>query len=667
MLTLFFCKVLFFLSAAIPVAVALLAAWNAARSPLLEPAERFLLASAYCTAIMLASVGVPGMLGCLSFFSVEICCLVFSVGLYWIARQSPRGEGKTAAAEKTVFSLEQRGEKFFFGLVLCGAVIPSLSCFAAHLGTDTFFYHLYFPAMWLQNGSLAYVPVPGYTCEYYPAYGEMLFCFLMAPTPGSADFACLTQVWALVLNAGAVCALGSLFGASRAASLASAALVMFTGMVAANAVMAYTDVLNGGYLAAGIALLCAGATRRHMPSCLGAGILLGIAASIKLTGLLLSPVLALAVMAYFFVRKSDARKCVAASAGAAVAFAAPFYLRSWIVTGNPFYPVRVPPFFNAGLEFERSAVGFTAEAWDFFFRGGSWGLNIPGGILWGLTPFAVLAAVLICRRFRERALAVVLTVVLIVLFAVQLSVYPEIAQARQYIPWIMVCSLLLPLALTPAAERFPRVFPAAAVVVLLAVYYSPVTAKFGYVIAPLSGAAMMFVPGCRIRHVVCAVLILLFPVGAFLSATRELDPGVREHGNVLVFGRGPAECIRQVIQASEDEGPKTTAVTGTMFSYGFMEDAAGNRAISIPINRKNSLHPHEFESLAEMRADPVDAAEWIARLDAAGADYLYVEIPDDAERLPDPDWEYRMASAHPERFRLLYDDGACALFQILKK
>ena len=395
--------------------------------------------------------------------------------------------------------------------------------------------------------------------------------------------------------------------------------------------------------------------------------MLGIAASIKLTGLMLSPVLALAVMAYFFVRKPDARKCVAASAIMAVIFAAPFYLRSWIVTGNPFYPVRVPPFFDAGLEFERSAVGFTAEAWDFFFRGGSWGLNIPGGILWGLTPFAVLAAALTVRRFRERALAVVLSTVLIGLFAVQLSVYPEIAQARQYIPWIMACSLLLPLALTPAAERFPRAFPAAVMVVLLAVYYSPITAKFGYAAAPLSGAAMMFVPGRRIRHVVCAVLILLLPVGAFLSATREMDPGVREHGNVLVFGRGPAECIRQVIHASEDDGPKTTAVIGTMFSYGFMEDAAGNRVVSVPINRKNSLHPHEFGSLAEMRADPVDAAEWIARLDAAGADYLYVEIADDAERLPDPDWEYRMATAHPERFRCLYDDGACALFQVLKK
>ena len=178
---------------------------------------------------------------------------------------------------------------------------------------------------------------------------------------------------------------------------------------------------------------------------------------------------------------------------------------------------------------------------------------------------------------------------------------------------------------------------------------------------------MMFVPGHWIRRVVCAVLILLFPVGAFLSATREMDPGVREHGNVLVFGRGPAECIRQVILASEDEGPMTTAVIGTMFSYGFMEDVAGNRVVSVPINKKDSLHPHEFKSLAEMRADPVDAAEWIARLDVAGADYLYIEITDDAERLPDPDWEYRMASTHPERFQCLYDDGACALFQVLKK
>ena len=667
---LFLCKVLIFLFAAIPVSVAMLAAWNAARSPALGTAERFLLATAYGTAIVLASVGVPGMLGCLSVFSVEICNLAFSVGLYWIARRMRKEGGNEEtlpSSANPAFSLKLRGEKFFFGLLLCGTVILSLSCFAAHLGTDTFFYHLYFPAMWLRNGSLAYVPVPGYTCEYYPAYGEMLYCFLMAPTPGSADFACLLQVWALVLNAGAVVVLGSVFGASQTVCLASAVLVMFTSMVAGNAAMAYTDVLNGGYLTAGLALLCAGASRRHVPSCLGAGILLGIAASIKLTGLLLAPVLALAVMAYFFVRKPDIRKCVAASAVMAVVFAAPFYLRSWIVTGNPFYPVRIPPIFTAGLEFERHAVGFTSEAWDFFFRGGSWGLNIPSGILWGLAPFAVLAAVLLCKKTRERILAILLAVVLLGLFAVQLSVYPEIAQVRQFIPWIMTGSLLLPVVLTPAANRFPRAFPAAILILLLAVYCSPITAKFGYVLVPLSGAAMMFVPDRWMRRAVCIVLILCFPAVAFLSATREMDPGIREHGNVLVFGPGPAQCICTVIRASEDGSPKTTAVTGTKFSYGFMEDAPGNRVISVPINKKNSLKPHEFGSLVEMRADPVDAEEWIARLDAAGVDYLYVEISDEAERLPDPAWEYRASKAHPERFKCLYDDGACALFELLRK
>ncbi len=667
---LFFCKILIFLFAAIPVSVAMLAVWNAARSPVLGAAERFLLAAAYGTAVMLASVGVPGMLGCLSVFSVELCCLMFSVGLYCLSRRIQKDGGKdeeaASAPASPAFPLKTHGEKFFSGLLLCGTVSLSLSCFAAHLGTDTFFYHLYFPAMWLRNGSLAYVPVPGYTCEYYPAYGEMLYCFLMAPTPGTADIAFLLQVWALVLNAGAVCALGSVFGAPLTASLASAALAMFTSMVAGNAVLAYTDVLNGGYLTAGLALLCAGASRRYIPSCLGAGILLGIAASVKLTGLLLSPVLALAAMAYFFVRRTDARKCVAASAVTATVFAAPFYLRSWIVTGNPFYPVRIPPFFNAGLEFERHAVGFTSEAWDFFFRGGAWGLNIPSGILWGAAPFAVLAAALSRKKTRERALAILLASVLIGLFAVQLGVYPEIAQARQYIPWIMTCSALLPVALTPAAERFPRVFPAAILAILLAVYYSPITVKYGYVLVPLSGAAMMFVPDRWMRRVVCAVLILLFPVGAFFSMVREANPEVHEHGNVLAFGRGPAECIRQVIESSRREGPKTTAVIGTMFSFGFMEDTAGNRVVSVPINKKNSLHPHEFGSLAEMRADPVGSEEWIARLDAEGADYLYVELTDDAERLPDPGWEYRAASSHPERFKCLYDDGACALFEVLK-
>ena len=666
MLLIYLYKFLAFLLTAAFISVPALVSWHAARPAGPGVPERILLAASYGLALMLASFGVPGMFGCLSGPSVIACCLVLSGGLYGVSRKWMQPETADKNTVPHPAPTLGRSGKFFLGMLLCGTAILMLSCLMGHLGTDTYFYHLYFPAMWLENGSMAYVPVPGYTCEYYPAYGEMLFGFLMAPAQ-NADFACLLQPAALALNAAAVYVLGRFFGASETASLASAALAMFTSMLFGNAAMAYTDVLNGSILTAGLALLCTGASRRHTPSCLGAGILLGIAASIKLTGLMLSPVLALAVMAYFFVRKPDSRKCVIVSAVTAVVFAAPFYLRSWIVTGNPFYPVRIPPVFTAGLEFERHAVGFTAEAWDFFFRGGSWGLNIPSGILWGLAPFAVLAVVLICRKTQERALIILLTLVLIGLFAVQLSVYPEIAQARQYIPWIMTGSLLLPVAMTPAEERFPRVFPVVLLIFLIAVYWSPVTAKYGYVLLPLSGAAMMFVPDRWMRRAVCIVLVLCFPAGAFLSATREMDPGVREHGNVLVFGRGPAECIRQVIKASEDEGSKTTAVIGTVFSYGFMEDAAGNRVISIPINKKNSLKPHEFGSLAEMRSDPVDAEEWIARLDAAGADYLYVEFTDDAERLPDPSWEYRAAKAHPDRFRCLYDDDVCALFQVLKR
>ena len=661
MLIVFFYKLMSFLLASAVFSLPAMASWTAARPARLSFSERILLAASYCLALMLLSFGVPGMLGCLSWLSVIVCCAVFSGGLHLVSRRWKRpGDNAPVPVGKL-----SRNEFFFLGMMLYGTVILMLSCLMGHLGTDTYFYHLFFPAMWLENGSMAYVQVPGFTCEYYPAYGEMLFGFLMAPTR-NADFSCLLQPAALTLNAVAVYVLGRFFGASGTASLAAGALAMFTSMVFGNAAMAYTDVLNGALLTAGTALLCVGADRRHIPSCLGAGILLGTASAVKLTGLMLSPVISFAVMLFFFLRKKDSRKAVLVSAAAAVVFAAPFYLRSWIVTGNPFYPVRLPPFFTAGLEFERSAVGFTKAAWSFFFRGGSWGLNIPSGILWGLAPFAVLAAALQSRKFRERGLAVVLAAVMVVLFAVQLMVYPAIAEARQYIPWIMMCSTLLPIVLSPAADRFPRSFPLAVLAVVFAVYFSPVSALYGFVLIPLSGALLMLVPAKLARPGLRIGAALFFLAAAFVSTLRETDPAVRKHGNVAVFGPGPAECIRQVIRASEREGAKTTAVIGTKFSYGFMEDEPGNRVVSIPINKKNSLYPHEFESLAAMRADPVDADEWITRLDAAGADFLYVERGIEEERLPDPDWERRMASAHPERFRLLYEDELCALFRIVK-
>ena len=661
MLLFYFYKLISFLLAAVPLFLPVLASWAAARSSRLGVPERVLLACSWCVALMLLSFGLPGMFGCLSFFPILACSLVFSSGLYWLSRAFREDQAEPAPPVQA----DSRGKRFFLGVILYGTVILTLSCLMGHLGTDTYFYHLYFPAMWLENGSMAYVPIPGYTCEYYPAYGEMLFGFLMSPMR-NADYACLLQPAALTMNAVAVYAMGRFFGASGTASLAAGALVMFTSMVFGNAAMAYTDVLNGAFLTVGMALLCIGAGRRHLPSCIGAGIMLGAASAVKLTGLLLSPVLAFAAMLYFFLRDRKSRGLVLTSAGVAVVFAAPFYLRSWIVTGNPFYPVRLPPLFRAGLEFERSAVGFTQSAWSFFFDSGAWGLNVASGIVWGLAPFAVLAVVSAIPRCRERMLAAVLAIVLIVLFAVQLAVYPEIAQARQYIPWIMMCSTILPIVLSPLEARFPRVFPFVILVVLLLAYRSPVSARYGYVLIPLSGVALMFVPEKWFRPGLCVAAVLFFFGGSYISTLREADAEVRKYGNVAAFGPGRAACVRLVAEATERDGRKTIAVNGTEFSFAFMADLPGNRVIAIPINRKNSLHPHEFASFAEMRADPVEAGEWIARLDAAGADFLYVELSDDEERLPDSGWEKRTAEAHPERFLPLFDDGAFALYQIKK-
>ena len=331
MLLFFFYKLMSFLLAAVPLSLPVLAAWGAARSTRLGASERGLLAVAYCVALMLISFGLPGMFGCLSFFPIMACSLVFSSGLYWVSRRIREGEeGPVLPPEAAT-----KEKHFFLGVILYGTVILTLSCLMGHLGTDTYFYHLYFPAMWLENGSMAYVPVPGYTCEYYPAYGEMLFGFLMSPMR-NADFACLLQPAALTVNAVAVYVLGRFFGASGTASLAAGAFVMFTSMVFGNAAMAYTDVLNGAFLTVGMALLCIGAGHHHQPSCVGAGIMLGAAAAVKLTGLLLSPVLSFVVMLYFFLRDRKSRWLVLEAALSAVVVAAPFYLRSWIVTGNPF-------------------------------------------------------------------------------------------------------------------------------------------------------------------------------------------------------------------------------------------------------------------------------------------------------------------------------------------
>lgn len=213
-------------------------------------------------------------------------------------------------------------------------------------GYDALSYHLPTVVDWLQAGRISTSPL-NTCCAYYPQNGELLFTWA-ALLGGRAEYVDLVQIAAALVGALAVA------GIARAAALPShgaviaASLFVLTPVVLTQSNTAYVDVIfTSAALAAFYLVLrhleTAGRARWGLLACAGVAAALGVGT--KPTGIEFGVVLALPLVARAVSRR---RPTWRTGARAEALFALPiaalgisWYVRSWVTTGNPFYPMNV--------------------------------------------------------------------------------------------------------------------------------------------------------------------------------------------------------------------------------------------------------------------------------------------------------------------------------------
>jgi hypothetical protein len=215
------------------------------------------------------------------------------------------------------------------------------------LGWDALVYHLFRPAQWIQEGRLTTSLGPdGWRFfEYFPHAGDVPWAWAMLPVRGDALIAPTgVLVWSACLLGG-YCLARALGANPTTAGLAGLAIGFLPASVN-ECTSGYADNFGfAAFLLTGTALMeLARAPSRGRAALAGAG--LGLVAAGKLSGL---PALALglAFVAWLALRPSagGARRArienVLIAVAAALAVCAPGYLRAWIDTGSPFYPLAV--------------------------------------------------------------------------------------------------------------------------------------------------------------------------------------------------------------------------------------------------------------------------------------------------------------------------------------
>ena len=219
----------------------------------------------------------------------------------------------------------------FAGAIVLLCALGGLDRPTGDINFDAISYHLLGPVVWLREGRIA--PVLAESLTAFPATVEALFAAVRAISNERAPGVIGALFFAPFLLQ--VRGLARLFGASPGGAGLAAAL--FAGLPALTSTIdqCFVDLPYAAFVLAAARLAFAGSLPRHFAL---AGVFAGFAAGTKYFALpticLLALLLLLSTAAPLSARWRQAAIFVACSALAGGAW----YVRNWIVLGNPIYP-----------------------------------------------------------------------------------------------------------------------------------------------------------------------------------------------------------------------------------------------------------------------------------------------------------------------------------------
>lgn len=286
-----------------------------------------------------------GLMACLTGPGIAIGAVLVALPLVWFAS---RVRGKASTDIPPVQSMAERAALgaslamwvyFLFAAVVQQLVEPM------HLDWDDFSYHATMPAHWLQEQSFVLAPYNYHA--FYPANAELFTLWFVGPT-GVDSFHALAGLFWLCSCSVAIYGLCRELGSSASFGVAGATLVLVSAPHLHQAKgYSSTDLAASSLMCAG-AYFClrgSGTSSGRPPLVeLGfAGALIGLAVGTKVT---FGPPSVLALSFVLLGRPywRSGGRVVLTFVGCALIAGGFWYIRNWLLTGNPFFPAAIAGF-----------------------------------------------------------------------------------------------------------------------------------------------------------------------------------------------------------------------------------------------------------------------------------------------------------------------------------
>ena len=252
----------------------------------------------------------------------------------------------------------ERPSQALLGLLLLAGVFLVLT---PEAGKDALIYHLAVPKLYLRHHGFYFIP--GNIFADYPLLAEMHYLLALFLQ---------NDILAKAMNFAVLC--GLLLGMALFARhvlkehvFPSLSLLIFLSIPTVFSVshMAYNDFFVAFFTLAAIYSFFRWSEQGITGWLILCGIFAGSAAACKYTALLLAPLCCLGILWSAFRRKEEPPRTLRFLmffAVAALLAGCPFYLKNWIVTGNPFHP------FLHGIFGGRGWDGDQARLYDLFVQ-----------------------------------------------------------------------------------------------------------------------------------------------------------------------------------------------------------------------------------------------------------------------------------------------------------
>lgn len=343
--------------------------------------------------------------------------------------------------------------------ILIGLIIAGFALFAASAPVtdwDGLAYHLAVPKLWLERGGFYWIPFIHHS--NFPFSTQMLYAVAVEfNQPAAAK----VIHWAFYLMS----AIGAAAVAVRLSGRTAGAFAFLVFLALPVAIWeagsAYVDLATAAYTI----LSCYCILRfldfeslGHRQWLLPAAVLAGFAAATKTTGVLWVILGAAWILfALIILKKYSPAKALLHSVSfgfVGVLAPLPWYVKSFVYTGNPVYPFAYSVFGGKGWDeagvamyadtWQRFGVGhspiyFLRIPWDFLASGGSF---IDGDFFFG-SPGAFLALLLpvAALRFGKKHLPLILVCLFYLLFW-----FTSAQQTRYLMPWLVLATALVTVA-----------------------------------------------------------------------------------------------------------------------------------------------------------------------------------------------------------------------------